>query len=309
MSSVSPSPAHVERPRVGARGHHLGEPGADEVQCGPVTGAVARDHPVRHRLQIGGAALRLVVIVNRVGVGEEAHPAHGSSVTVERGHALLEPAQRPGAQAGHDHSRLPRGAQHCVDAVGAPRAEQRDDAAAPHVDEILGGQVGRQVRGAAVAAEERDVRRPAAAGGERPVEADDVVVRVARGGGEEAHARALRARQGQRVLVEQRVAGLHREPASAHGEDLTRSRHAGRVRAGSAAVANFSLRSSRTGPGVQREIARIRVLNLRSRLRRTKQALLTRCYECRASSGERCLESDGSSRPGCPRVRPASRGT
>ena len=49
----------------------------------------------------------------------------------------------------------------------------------------------RGLRRAAVAAEQRHVRRLAARGREVPVEADDVVVRVTRRGREEAHLRAL----------------------------------------------------------------------------------------------------------------------
>src|SRR5439155_761077 len=79
-----------------------------------------------------------------------------------------------------------------VDPVGPPHAQQADDAPTPDVDDVLGQEVPAYVAAdAALAAEQRDVRRLAAIGGEVAEEAHDVVVGVAARGGQEAHARPL----------------------------------------------------------------------------------------------------------------------
>jgi hypothetical protein len=73
----------------------------------------------------------------------------------------------------------------------APRAEQADEVPAADVDDVLGEEVLGEVPldALAVAPEQRHVAGVAAAR-ELAVEAHDVVVGVAGGGGEEAHARA-----------------------------------------------------------------------------------------------------------------------
>src|ERR1044072_7918303 len=71
-----------------------------------------------------------------------------------------------------------------------------------------------------LAAEERDVAGLAALGREGSVEADDVVVGVAAGRGQEADLRPRRAAEPEHVLVQQRIPRLHREPAPAEGDYL-----------------------------------------------------------------------------------------
>src|SRR3954451_6027242 len=108
----------------------------------------------------------------------------------------------------------------------APGAEHADHVAAADVDHVLLEQVGGQVAldGAAapLAPEQRHVTGLSAAG-EVAVEADHGVGGVARGRGEEADTRVLAAGEAEHEVVEQRVAGLHREAATAEGDDL---RHA-----------------------------------------------------------------------------------
>src|SRR4029077_16013563 len=98
--------------------------------------------------------------------------------------------------------------------------EQADDAAAADVDQVLGEQVAAQILGPLLAAEEGDVAGLAAMGGEGPVEADDVMVGVAAGGGQEADPRPLGPGQAEHVVVEQRVPRLPREAAAAEGDYL-----------------------------------------------------------------------------------------
>ncbi len=110
--------------------------------------------------------------------------------------------------------------------VRAPHAEHRDDVAAADVDEVLAQQVAGEVvldaAGALVAAEQRHVAR-IAVGREAAIEAHHVVVRVAGGGGHEAHPRSRRTRERQDVVVEQRAVSLHRETSASERNDLWRS--------------------------------------------------------------------------------------
>ena len=140
---------------------------------------------------------------------------------MEAGDRLGEPAERAGREPAEDTPASQHFAQDLVDPVRAPDAEQADDAAAADVDQVLGEQVAAQVLGPLLAAEEGDVAGLAAVGGEGPVEADDVVVGVAAGRGQEADPRPLGLGQAEHVVVEQRVPGLHREAAAAEGHDLS----------------------------------------------------------------------------------------
>ena len=105
--------------------------------------------------------------------------------------ASREPAERAGREAAEDDARLPGFAQDRVDPVRPPDPEQADHAAAADVDQVLGEQVLAQVLGPLLAAEEGDVAGLAAIGREGAVEADDVVVGVAAGRGQEADPRPL----------------------------------------------------------------------------------------------------------------------
>ena len=126
---------------------------------------------------------------------QQAEPLDPLRRAVEAADRLGEPAERAGREAAEDDARLPGLAQDRVDPVRAPDAEQADDAAAADVDQVLGEQVAAQVLGPLLAAEERDVAGLAAVGREGAVEADDVVVGVAAGRGQEADPRPLGAGQ------------------------------------------------------------------------------------------------------------------
>jgi len=102
-------------------------------------------------------------------------------------------------------------------------AHQADHAAAADVYEVLVEQVRAHVVGPAVAPEQGDVRRLAAARREMAVEADDVVIGIAGRRREEADLRARATRRGgepEHVVVQERVPRLHREPAAAERDDL-----------------------------------------------------------------------------------------
>jgi hypothetical protein len=91
--------------------------------------------------------------------------------------------------------------------MGAPDAEEGDDAPAADVDQVLGEQVRADVRHPALATEEADV------GGTGPVaegvvEPHDVVVGVAARRGQEAHAGVRAPGEAEHVVVEQGVPGL-----------------------------------------------------------------------------------------------------
>ena len=187
-------------------------------------------------------------------------PWTGRDAAVVARHRLREPAQRPGAEPAQDDAGLPRLAQRDVEPVRAQHAHQADHAAAADVDQVLVEQVRAHVVGPAVAPEQRDVRRLAAARREVPVEADDVVVGVAGGRREEADLRPVAARrrgQPEHVVVEQRVPGLHGEPAAAEGDDLAWARHGAKVGTRSRSVREFRVRgrapldrvSAGAGPG------------------------------------------------------------
>ena len=209
--------------RLGPRGDHLDQLVADEPERRAVLGRVAVAHAVEQVLVERRAAVALAV-VDRVRVREEPerrHPVHLAVVSADR---LGEPAERAGAEAAHDDAGLPRLAQDLVDAVGAPDAEQAQQAAAADVDHVLGHQVRAHVRDAALAAEERDVGGLRALA-EGAVEAHEVVVGVAAGRRQEADLRLGRPGQAHHVVVEQRVARLHREPTASERDYLLHPHH------------------------------------------------------------------------------------
>src|SRR5439155_11413892 len=104
--------------------------------------------------------------------------------------------------------------------VRAPGAKQADNAAAADIDEVAREDVLMDVRGAAVAAKQREVRRLAARGVEGAVEAHDVVVGVAAGCRQETDARTLAIGKAEHVVVEERIALLHREATASKRDDL-----------------------------------------------------------------------------------------
>jgi hypothetical protein len=215
------------------------------VERRAVVDRVSARHPAADREVVRRPAVLLLVVVDRVRAGQEPHALDRARRAVVAGHRLLEPAQRAGAQAAQHDAGLPRLAQRDVEAVRAQHAHQADDAAAADVDQILVEQVRAHVVGAAVAPEQRHVRRLAAARREVAVEADDVVVGVARRGREEADLRPLapgRRGQPEHVVVEERVARLHREAAATEGDDLARARHGAETREGSRPPQEFRAR-------------------------------------------------------------------
>ena len=107
--------------------------------------------------------------------------------------------------------------------MGSPGTEHAHHASASDVYEVLREEVGLEVvldpTRALVAAKQGQMAR-LALGREAAIEAHDVVIRIARGGREEADARVSLARQRQDVVVQQRAVLLHREASSAEGHDL-----------------------------------------------------------------------------------------
>ena len=217
-----PLPGDVEPVAAGLRprGDDPAQLGADEVQGGAVLGRVAGAHPLAQEAVVGLAPVAAALVVDAVAERQQAEALEPFRCAVEAGHRLGEPAERAGGEAAEDDPRLPGLAQDLVDPVRPPDPEQADDAAAADVDQVLGEQVRAQVLRPLLAAEEGDVAGLAAVGGEGAVEADDVVVGVAAGRGQEADARPLRPGQAEHVVVEQRVPGLHREAAATEGDDL-----------------------------------------------------------------------------------------
>ena len=114
-----------------------GELGAAEVQRGAVVGGVAGQHAVADEAQVLLAALRLGVVVDAVGVRQQAEALHDARRPVEGGQRLAEPAQRAGRQAAQHDAAAPGLGQHLVEAVRAPGAEHAHDVAAADVDHVL----------------------------------------------------------------------------------------------------------------------------------------------------------------------------
>ena len=211
-----------------------------------VVDRISGRHPAADRQVVRRPAVSLLVVVHRVRARDQAHALDRPRRAVVAGHRLLEPAQRAGAQAAQHDAGLPRLPQRDVEPMRPQHAHQADHAAAADVDEVLVEHVRAHVVGAAVAPEQRHVRRLAAARGEVAVEADDVVVGVARRGRQEADLRPPAARpvggEPEHVVVEQRVPGLHREPAAAEGDYLPLAPHGRDRRDGSRPAREFHAR-------------------------------------------------------------------
>ena len=157
---------------------------------------------------------------------QQPHSLDSLRGAVEAADRFGEPAERAGGEAAEDDAGFPGFAQDLVDAVRPPNPEQADHAAAADVDQVLGEQVVAQVLRPLLAAKEGDMARLAAVGGKGAVEADDVMVGIAACRGQEADPRPLAVAEAQHVIVQQRIARLHREAAAAEGHDLaSRSLH------------------------------------------------------------------------------------
>ncbi len=116
-------------------------------------------------------------------------------------------------------------AQDLVDAVSAPDAEQAPDAAPADVDQVLGEQMAAWLARRPQAPKQRQVGRQTSVRAEGAVKAHDVVVGVAARLGKEADPGVRLAGEPEHELVEQRIAGLHRESPTAEGDDLSLRRH------------------------------------------------------------------------------------
>jgi hypothetical protein len=134
-------------------------------------------------------------------------------------HAALEPAHRARAQPGEDGPALPRLGQDLVEPVRAPDRKQVAHRAAAAVDDVGLEHDVVQRPPAAVQAEQRQLVREAGALAEAHPERRDLGGGVARRRRQEQDSRLARLREREHEVVERRVVGLHREPASAHGED------------------------------------------------------------------------------------------
>jgi hypothetical protein len=183
----------------------------------------SRAHAVADEAVILRAPLGLRVVVDAVGVRQQPETPHAARRAVERAQGLVEPAERAGGGPAQHDALAPRLVQYLVEPIRAPGAEHADDVAAADVDQVLRQEMGREIvlnpARALVAAKQRHVAR-LAGWREAAVETDDVVVRVARGGGQEADARAYSIRERQHVVVQQRAVSLHRETSAAKGHDL-----------------------------------------------------------------------------------------
>ncbi len=193
------------------------------MQRHTVVGGISAPHPIRDRAVVLGPAGGLGVVVDAVRERQQPQPLDRAGGAVEGAECLLEPAQRARRGAAQNDPPPPGLAQNLIEPVGPPRPEHAHDVAPADVDQLLGEQMAGEVvldaAHALVASEQRHVAGVAARG-EAAVEAHDVVVGVAGGGGQEADPRAARPHQRQDVVVQQLAVALHRETAPAESDDL-----------------------------------------------------------------------------------------
>ena len=165
---------------------------ADEVQGGAVLGRVAGAHPLAQEAVVGSAPLRAGLVVDAVAERQQAEALEPLRRAVEAGHRLGEPAERAGREAAEDDPRFPGLAQDLVDAVRAPDAEQADRRCRRRRRSGPGRAGGARRSSGPCSRRKREMwlasQRSA---GEGAVEADDVVVGVAAGRGQEADPRPL----------------------------------------------------------------------------------------------------------------------
>src|SRR5215212_8553208 len=132
---------------------------------------------------------------------------------------MAEPAHRARREPAQHHSAPPSLGQDPVELVLAPDREHVAQRAAADVEDVLGQQVLAQVEIAAVQAEELERLGAARQRVEGGVEADDLLLRVAARGRQEADARLRLVGEAEDVALECGVGGLAEKPAAAHGED------------------------------------------------------------------------------------------
>jgi hypothetical protein len=191
---------------------------------------VAAGHPVADRVEVGGAALGLVVVVDAEAAVEE--PEAGSRERPPGGgrDPGLEPAHRPGALAGEDDPLSPGEAEDRLELVRLPNREEIDEAAAADVDQVLLEEMVAELHRAPAEPEEGDVGGLAGALAEGGVEAADQIRRVAARGREDADPRpAARplGRQSQDQLADRPVRGARAEVVATEGEYLGSHRSGG----------------------------------------------------------------------------------
>ena len=172
-----------------AGGERRGPAVALPEQAGVVVEPVATRHAVADRLQVGGAALGLVVVVDAEAAAEQAEAGRGGGPTGGLGDPGLEPAHRAGALPGEDGSLPPGEAEQGAEVVRLPDRDQIDEAAAADVDQILFEQVVAQRHRPAPEPEEREVGGVAGALAEDRVEAADLIRGVAACGWQDADLR------------------------------------------------------------------------------------------------------------------------
>src|SRR6185437_11286923 len=202
-------------------------------EAGVVVEAVAAGHAVVDRLEVGGAALGLVVVVDAETAVEEAEARRLQRLARGLGDAGLEPAHRPGALAREDDAAVPGEAEDRGDVMGLPDREEVHHRAAADVDQILREQVVAQRHRPPAEAKEGDVGGFAGSVVEGAVEARDQVRGVAGGGRQDADPRPLTAalgRQAEDELTDRPVRRPRAELVPAEGQDAADRRRRPRAR-------------------------------------------------------------------------------
>ena len=175
-------------------------------------------------MAVEGASSIAVAVVDCVAVAEKAQRGYAIDLAVIAAHRLGEPTERPGTEPAEDHSGLMGLAQHRVDPMRPPDAEQADQAATADIDHVLRQEVRADVRHTPLPSEEADVRWSGPVP-EGVVEPHHVVVSIAARGGQEADARISRPREAEDVVVEKRVSRLLGEASTAESNNLSRRLH------------------------------------------------------------------------------------
>ena len=209
--------------------------------------------PVADAAVVRGAARRLAVVVHAVGVRQQPQPVDALGRAVEGGERLGEPAQRAGASARTGRSRAARPRR----GSGRSRARARRPAATRRCR--------RRRRSGPARAGARRCPLTAAARSRRNSDrwlgsqrAGETRGRSARRSGRRRRRRSARSRpsgarprSAQHVVVEERVARLHREPSTSERHDLGQPfdhpSHGRRRRAGCAQTGGRRV----TGPSVR----------------------------------------------------------
>src|SRR5262249_51788926 len=138
-------------------GYGGGWAGALPDQAGVVVEAVAARHVAGDGLEVGGSAVRVVVVVDAEAAAQEAEAGAWQSVARGLGDPGLEPAHRPGALSGKDDPLAPGEGEDLTQRMRLPDREQVEQAAATDVDQVLPEDVVAQLHRPAAETEEREV--------------------------------------------------------------------------------------------------------------------------------------------------------